>query len=110
MQDKHEALLTSLETSELENELQNTLESLREIDRWYDWELRIIDSHPAVISENLKSSLESRHRKNREPYVQYLAHIHQILVSRRMFEGCSLFTAGKHTNGHDKKRAQYQLH
>ena len=98
MRDQNEALLKSLETSDLEGELQDTLAALKQIDCWYDWELKLIQSHPVLVRERLEASLKERRRKSREPYVLHLAQVYQILGSRNMFKNHTLLAVGSATN------------
>ncbi|MBJ6127015.1 hypothetical protein [Microvirga splendida] len=98
MQVQNEAQLLILETSDLEKELQDTLGALKEIERWYDWEHTLIQSHPTLVRQRMEADLEERRRQNREPYVQHLAQVYQVLNSRRMFEGSNLLSTGVQAN------------
>lgn len=110
MQVQKEAELSSLGNIDLEKEIQDTLEALKEIERWYDWERTLIQSHPTLVRERMGADLEERRRQNREPYVHHLAQVYQILSSRRMFEGSSLLSTGVQANLSLRRERLRQYH
>lgn len=83
---------TRVSQSALEAELAQTLAALQEIDRWYDWESGLLQSHPNPIKQGLIKGLQERHRQNREPYVRHLAQIYHALNSTRLFENSCLLS------------------
>jgi hypothetical protein len=70
---------------DLEAAIQDTLATVVEIDHWYDLELGELDFYPEAIRGAVAAKIEQRRRLNRQPYVLHLAHLHQMIVSARIF-------------------------
>jgi hypothetical protein len=80
MQERSRTSLSNLEAA-----IQDTLATIVEIDRWYDLELGELDFYPEAIRGEVAAKIEQRRRLNRQPYVLHLAHLHQMIVSARIF-------------------------
>lgn len=76
---------SKISLSDLELDIQATLAAVNEIDRWYNLEREKLGSYPEAIRNEIATEIEQRRRLNRQPYVLHLAHLHQMIVSTRIF-------------------------
>ena len=72
---------------DLEPAIQETLSILADIEMHYEEERGQLERWrgPDAVKSRLADHLETRHRQEREPYVQRLAELHQRMMSLTMF-------------------------
>jgi len=73
--------------SDVHGAIQDTLAALAELERRYEERRASLERWPdrGGGKQRLLQALEAQHRRDRQPYVQQLAELHQRMMSATMF-------------------------